>query len=276
MRGAEIGSRTLEFEPRRSWRASTVRHRNGGERDARAPDDAAGAAARPARSTIVVEGGTHNPMAPPFEFLERAYLPILRRMGANEGSLERYGFYPAGGGRVRLDMSRARRCGPSRSSSAARPGPIGRASIFASLPFEIARRELATVRARMGWRKRRAASRCRSPIGRSRQRRRARAASPKITELFTACGERGIAAEVVAQRACRRGAEYLAAGVPVGRHLADQLLLPLALAGGGLFVTLSPSPHLETQCEILSRFLRCEVQRVRQSESAWRYEVRVQ
>jgi RNA 3'-terminal phosphate cyclase (ATP) len=45
--------------------------------------------------------------------------------------------------------------------------------------------------------------------------------------------------------------EYLDAGVPVGRQLADQLLLPLALAKGGAFRTLPLTLHAQTQLELL-------------------------
>src|SRR5262245_60469773 len=56
-------------------------------------------------SHLVLEGGTHNPMAPPFEFLDRAFLPLLRRMGpAVDVTLERAGFYPAGGGRLSVTV----------------------------------------------------------------------------------------------------------------------------------------------------------------------------
>src|SRR4051812_32951839 len=50
-------------------------------------------------SKVVVEGGTHNPMAPPFEFLRDTFLPTLSRIGATVTlTLDRHGFYPAGGG----------------------------------------------------------------------------------------------------------------------------------------------------------------------------------
>lgn len=52
-------------------------------------------------STLELEGGTHNPSSPPFDFVERAFLPLLRRMGAEiEIELVRPGFHPAGGGRA--------------------------------------------------------------------------------------------------------------------------------------------------------------------------------
>lgn len=52
-------------------------------------------------SSLTLEGGTHNPHAPPIDFLERTFLPLINRMGPTVTvTLERAGFYPAGGGRV--------------------------------------------------------------------------------------------------------------------------------------------------------------------------------
>src|SRR5277367_281638 len=59
-------------------------------------------------SQILLEGGTHNPMAPPFEFLDRAFLPLIARMGPRvTATLEARGFYPAGGGRLRVSVEPA-------------------------------------------------------------------------------------------------------------------------------------------------------------------------
>src|SRR5216684_863631 len=64
-------------------------------------------------STLAIEGGTHNPHALPFEFLENAFIPLLRRMGAGvELELVRPGFYPAGGGEIRVRITPLRRLGP--------------------------------------------------------------------------------------------------------------------------------------------------------------------
>lgn len=71
-----------------------------------------------APSHVTFEGGTHNPLAPPFEFVERAFAPLLRRMGAGLAlKLKRPGFYPRGGGGSRRRSSR-RRSGRSISSTA--------------------------------------------------------------------------------------------------------------------------------------------------------------
>ena len=64
-------------------------------------------------STIVLEGGTHNPLAPPFDFLARAYAPLVERLGPRiRMRLERPGFYPAGGGRAVVTIEPARQLVP--------------------------------------------------------------------------------------------------------------------------------------------------------------------
>ena len=50
-------------------------------------------------STLTFEGGTHNPWAPPFDFLQRSFLPQLNKFGPRVNvKLERPGFFPNGGG----------------------------------------------------------------------------------------------------------------------------------------------------------------------------------
>ena len=80
-------------------------------------------------------------------------------------------------------------------------------------------------------------------------------ASESHTEVFTGFGERGVRAEAVADRMVEQVRPYLAAGLPVGEHLADQLLLPMALAGGGAFRTAGLSPHARTNIEVIPQVL---------------------
>ena len=63
----------------------------------------------------------------------------------------------------------------------------------------------------------------------------------------------------MAAKAAREALEYLAAGVPVGPHLADQLILPLALSGGGSFRTVAVTPHFTTNAEVIRSFGAAEV-----------------
>jgi len=97
--------------------------------------------------------------------------------------------------------------------------------------------------------------------------------SDALTELFTGFGEKGVAAERVAEAVAAEVRAYLDAEVPVGPHLADQLVLWLAIAGGGRFRTVEPTAHTRTQCEVIRAFLGREVRIEACAGSAW--EVRV-
>lgn len=52
---------------------------------------------------------------------------------------------------------------------------------------------------------------------------------------------------------------YLASEVAIGEHLADQLLVPVALAQGGVFTTLAPSRHTRTNIDIIAQFLATSI-----------------
>src|SRR4029453_1967293 len=79
--------------------------------------------------------------------------------------------------------------------------------------------------------------------------------SVHVTEVFTGFGERGVWAESIAEQTVLAARRYLAAEVAIGEPLADQLLLPLALAGGGAFTTVPLSRHATTNAEIIGQFL---------------------
>ena len=87
-------------------------------------------------------------------------------------------------------------------------------------------------------------------------------------EIFTSFGMPGVRAEKVAEEAAGQVKRYLASGVPVGEHMADQLLLPLALAGAGSFVTLPPSSHTLTNIEVIRKFLQLPITVEQTSEQA--------
>jgi RNA 3'-terminal phosphate cyclase (ATP) len=97
--------------------------------------------------------------------------------------------------------------------------------------------------------------------------------SAHVTEVFAGFGQLGVRAEAVAHGLAKDARRYLQAEVPVGEHLADQLLLPMALAGGGSFVTLSLSSHALTNIEVLKVFLPVAIKSVPESNDTWRVEV---
>ena len=208
----------------------------------------------PAPATVTVTGGTHNPLAPCFDFVERVWAPVVRRMGGHvEVALEAYGFYPAGGGRVVATIAPAT-LAPieimTRGALVARRA----VAVISRLATHVATRELMTVQERIGLEPGECAVK------------EVRSAGPgnalviefdhgDARELVTGFGEKGVRAERVADAACNEAQAWLASDVAVGAHLADQLLLPMALAGGGRFRTLPLSLHATTNIDTIRAFL---------------------
>src|SRR5262249_47081635 len=178
---------------------------------------------------VILGGGPTHPHAPPFDSLPRAFLPLIARMGPMVSvKLERMGFYPAGGGRCIVEIKPAALQPlhlPERGAIRERRAP----AIIAPLPPPVPPRGLRGLQESLGW------------TGNPLQTDQIDAppgpgnvvvieiASQHVTEVFTGFGQRGVPAEAVARAAVDEARSYLAAGVPVGEHLADQLLLPMAL-----------------------------------------------
>lgn len=255
--GDELGSQEIEFRPG-PVRPGHYRFSTGGAGSAILVLQTLLPALARARveSTVEVEGGTHNPFAPPHDFLERTYLPLLDRLGPSvESELVRPGFYPAGGGLVR---ARIRPAGELRGFELTERGPVtcrrARAMVSA-LPRHIAEREVATAHAYLDLRPDALeVIEVRDPQGPGNAIM-IEVETAHVTEVFTGFGRKGVPAEEVAKEACREARSYLDADAPVGPHLADQLLVPLALAGGGTYRITSATSHTRTNARVIEEFL---------------------
>ncbi len=217
-------------------------------------------------STLTLRGGTHNPMAPPFDFLQRVYLPLVERLGPRFGTtLVRHGFYPAGGGEFQVEITPVKRLSnlelTQRGEMTERKARI----LLARLPKHIAEREKNTLLQKTGWPEESVRIETITHSAGPGNLVMLEAVSENIAELFTGFGEINVSAEFVAQKAVDQYREYLAAEVPVGKYLADQLMLPLGIAtwqgsGPSLFRTLHLSQHSRTHIDILRRFLEIEIE----------------
>lgn len=253
--GAEIGSQVLEMTPR------TVA---GGDYHFDIPT--AGSAclllqtvlppllSAAERSTVTITGGTHNPLAPPFHYLNLAFFPQLARMGARvSGQLDRFGFAPAGGGRFTVRIEPASWKTVELTERGTYTG--GRADAFVSnLPLHIAQRETDLIRRRL------------SLDENSTSAQTVAAHGPgnvvlvtvdheNVTEVFTGFGRKGVRAEQVARQTVKAARRYLAANVFASEHLADQMLLPFALAGGGTLTTHEVTDHIRSNIAVIEQFL---------------------
>ncbi|QGZ43107.1 RNA 3'-terminal phosphate cyclase (ATP) [Pseudoduganella flava] len=211
-------------------------------------------------SVVKVSGGTHNPKAPPAHFIEHAYVRMLEAMGAQiDFELKRFGFYPNGGGEV---CAAIWPCPQLRPLHLMAPGALRSAraeSYVAALPLSIAQRELECVRKELRWRDDQVAA---HPLANDEGPGNTvliMLESEHVTEVFSAVGERRRRAEDVAGDAVLEAQRYLASGAAVGEHLGDQLMLPLAIAGGGSYTLDHVSQHAITNAEVIAQFLPVHV-----------------
>jgi RNA 3'-terminal phosphate cyclase (ATP) len=257
--GATLGSPALTFKPK-SLRAGEYRFAVGtagsGTLVFQTILPALLLAASPTR--VIIEGGTHNDAAPPFDFLDRAFLPLIRRMGASVSlKLERYGFYPAGGGRFIAEIE------PCQNLKSLQFGIRGEirskrvTSIVANLSTRIAVREIERVADMMSLTSEGHIVETKNSPGPGNIVM-IEIESENVTEVFSAFGRLGLASEKVAEEAVREARGYLVSRAVAGEYLTDQLLLPLALAGGGGFTATKLSRHAKTNQEVISRFLPVE------------------
>ncbi|GDY11787.1 RNA 3'-terminal phosphate cyclase [Planctomycetota bacterium] len=228
----------------------------------------------PGPSTVHLAGGTHNSLAPPLEFLTDSFFPVLYCIGISvTAELQRHGFYPAGGGamsasiqpwqaRVPLDLM-------ERGKSIGRHAQV----LISHLPAHVASREAQAVKHALHW--------SHAEVDETE----VKAAGPgncliaklrfaQVAAVFTAFGELRKSAEKVAQECVSQVTGYLDHDAPVCEHLADQLLLPLALGAGGRFRTGKPSDHTITNATIIGLFLGDRIVLADNGDRTWTVTVR--
>ena len=216
---------------------------------------------RPSRLTVT--GGTHVPFAPPFEFMRDTLFPRLETLGVRLAArMDRVGYMDIGGGSVTVDIQPATETTPFQESEA---GGLesAEATVYGhNLPEGVVDREIDVL-----------LSDANAPLGLTPETIRREDGPTKSgpiagagnmvlvivrhgrhTTVFGECGWRGRAAEVVARQACKRALYFIRAGMPIEAHLADQLLVPLALAGGGAFATEKITSHTRTCLTVIEQF----------------------
>jgi RNA 3'-terminal phosphate cyclase (ATP) len=210
----------------------------------------------PVPTSVTIVGGTHNPKAPPAQFIERAYCRLLAAMGAQvDVELERFGFYPAGGGVLSATIWP---CEKLARLDLVERGALHAAfaeAFVARIPPGVARRELDTVSAALGWTAGQLQEHVLKDTDGPGNALLITIDSANVTEVFSGIGDKHVRAETVAQGAVMEAERYLKSGAAVGEHLGDQLMLPMALAGGGRYTIDHVSQHAITNAEVIARFL---------------------
>lgn len=217
----------------------------------------------PEASTLFLRGGTHVQWSPTYEFLTGCWLYFMQRLGlALELCMHRAGFYPQGGGEIEVHIQPVKRIVPLKLWERGALKKLYGYSAHTNLKEEVALRQAKQ------------AKRLLQEAGLE--------VEMEITELpsfsrnttfaltahfehsrccYTALGERGKRAEVVATEVCQQFLAFLARGQAVDEYMADQLILPLCLAPStSSFTVSSVTSHLLTNAQTVSYFLPVTVE----------------
>ena len=232
-------------------------------------------------SRLTLRGGTHNPMAPPFHFIERSFAPLLRRLGAPvDLALRRHGFYPAGGGEMQASIGPMAAQGLKPFSLTERGSAIEcyAECLAPGLPRAVPQRELEALGRALSW----SDAQLRTPVVRQHEgpgnALMATLAYEQVCEVFTAFGEKGVSSERVAAALVQQARAFQVSRAALGPHLADQWMLPLALAvaradgAGGFFTCSKLTEHASTNMRVIERFLPLRFH-AEAGEGLWRVQV---
>ncbi|MFZ2147586.1 MAG: RNA 3'-terminal phosphate cyclase [Sedimentisphaerales bacterium] len=234
-------------------------------------------------SMVNVTGGTHNPLAPPFDFLCETFLPAIGNAGfEGDCKLIKHGFYPAGGGKITFDIKPWQKgteqiidiCEPSSPAE----GGFDIVQGFA-LAQIYARIYIAKLPSHIAQRQRKLLLESGLNIQNIEHIEVTDSDGPgncvmirlcigDRTTIFTAFGMKGKPSQDVVGEVVNLTRDFLASGAAVDRFLADQLLIYMAMnscfvkdnkmgarSKSGCYTTNELSTHLSTNMDVIKKFL---------------------
>ncbi|WP_444997440.1 RNA 3'-terminal phosphate cyclase [Aliikangiella sp. IMCC44359] len=210
-------------------------------------------------SNVHFEGGTHNQQAPSYEFITKSFLNTLSLMNINVSTqLERYGFYPNGGGLWYCQISPTSTVKQLSLLEKGRFIKQEATTYTAKIANHVSQRELKQVAKRLSWEKDTLNAKTVDSFGPGNL----LSLSMEYEshrQLFESVAKHCVRAESVADSAIEQLLHYKNSPAAVGEYLADQLLLPMALNAGGTFITHILSEHVKTNVNVINQFINSAI-----------------
>ncbi len=207
---------------------------------------------------VTLRGGTHVPFSPVFEYLKMVLLPFISKLGYQaEAEITAWGFYPVGGGEIKLHTKPVKKEGLN-GIDCLSPGGLKRLNLISRvsrLPLSIAVRQAEHLERLLGKKLTEkqvgeVPARCPgtylflNPV------------YENVSVGFSALGKKGKPAETVADEVYQEFCAYEKSQKALDPHLADQLVLFLALTQKPFsFTTSEVTDHLQTNIWLLNQFL---------------------
>ena len=208
------------------------------------------------RSSLSLKGGTHVPFSPPFHYISEVFIPILKKLGIRiEAKIESYGFYPKGGGKVRVEIMPSGRIKGMSFLERGGIKKLGGISGVGNLPLSIAERQKDAALKVLASEGLKAEI---EPLSVSTPGQGTfiflRAETDNCLAGFSSLGERGKRAELVGEEAAKNYLNYYSTSACLDHHMADQIVLYLSIAKGeSSFTTSEVSNHLLTNLWVIEK-----------------------
>ncbi|GAB4413955.1 MAG: RNA 3'-terminal phosphate cyclase [Thermodesulfovibrionales bacterium] len=213
------------------------------------------------KTTVTLKGGTHVPYSPSFHYIREVFAPIIERLGIRMRlTIESYGFYPKGGGKIKVEIFPSKVIKPLKVIQRGRIVRLRGYSGVGNLPLTIAERQRKAVLEKI--RSLIADLRCPVDIELLEAPTPGQGTflflcveSENSIAGFTSLGERGKKAEVVGEDAAAEFFQYCSTDAAFDTHLPDQIVLYLAMCRGeSVFTTSCITQHLMTNLWVIGLF----------------------
>jgi len=213
------------------------------------------------KTTVTLKGGTHVPYSPSFNYLSGVFASFLKRIGIEiQFTIESYGFYPRGGGKVRADIFPAKEIKPLRIEERGNILMLKGYSGVGNLPLSIAERQRNAMLEKIY-------SQIKDlkcpvdiePLNVSTPGQGTfifiQSESENSIAGFTSLGERGKRAESVGEDAASEFLQYYSTDAALDPHISDQIVLYLSICRDeSVFTTSCITEHLMTNLWVIGLF----------------------